>query len=156
MIVKFTAEKKQLWDELLDTCVFAYNTAQHESTNYTPFELMFGRKAVLPVDLDFEKKDGKRLLTEYTSKSVCLKIELFTLYIFLCLLQDDNNDAISSLTNSRQAMFQSAKQNIKVAQEKQKLQFDQRHRHVSKFAVGMKVLKRDFFRKKRKGGGMDY
>ena len=35
-------------EDYLDECVFAYNTAVHESSKYTPFELMFGRKAVIP------------------------------------------------------------------------------------------------------------
>ena len=32
MIVKFTSTNKDQWDDLLDTCVFAYNTARHDST----------------------------------------------------------------------------------------------------------------------------
>lgn len=31
--------------------VYAYNTSKHESSKFTPFEVMFGRKAVLPVDV---------------------------------------------------------------------------------------------------------
>lgn len=64
MIIKFAAERKDQWDEFLDACIFAYNTAKQESTLYSPFELMFGRKAVLPIDVDFESKDGKTLLGE--------------------------------------------------------------------------------------------
>ena len=56
---------KNSWEEFLDTCVLAYNTAQHESTRYTPFELMFGRKPLLPVDVNTEKKDAATLLNEY-------------------------------------------------------------------------------------------
>jgi hypothetical protein len=47
------------------------------------------------------------------------------------------------------------KDNIKIAQEKQKEQYDQKHCKPPKFAVGTKVLKKDFLRKKRKGGGME-
>ena len=36
----------------MGTCSFAYNTSKHESTKFTPFEIMFGRKAILPLDLD--------------------------------------------------------------------------------------------------------
>lgn len=31
--------------------VYAYNTSKHESSKFTPFEVMFGRKAVVPVDV---------------------------------------------------------------------------------------------------------
>ena len=49
--MKFVHEKKEVWDEFLDTNVYAYNTAVHEPSGFTPFELMFGRKALLPVDV---------------------------------------------------------------------------------------------------------
>ena len=51
MLVKFVAEKKETWEDYLDTCIYAYNTSCHESSLFTPFVLMFGRKAVLPIDL---------------------------------------------------------------------------------------------------------
>ena len=37
MLVKFIEEKKDSWEEYLDTR-FAYSTARHESTKYTIFE----------------------------------------------------------------------------------------------------------------------
>ena len=52
MLRKYIQEKKEKWDDYLDTCTFAYNTSRHESTKFTPFEIMFGRKAILPLDLD--------------------------------------------------------------------------------------------------------
>ena len=36
-----SVQNKNSWDEYIDTCVFVYNTSQHESTTFTPFELMF-------------------------------------------------------------------------------------------------------------------
>ena len=80
MIVKFTNDRKDQWDDFLDTCVYSYNTAKHESTNYTPFELMFGRKAILPLDLDFESLDGERLLNEYQT-SVPDNVRMFLLIL---------------------------------------------------------------------------
>lgn len=71
MLVKFVAERKDTWEEFLDTCVFAYNTSRHDSSKYwpilmiviyywhnitsyrfTPFEIMFGRRAIHPVDVE--------------------------------------------------------------------------------------------------------
>ena len=49
MLVKFIASKKESWQDYLDTGVYAYNTSRHDSTRFTPFELMFGRQAVLPI-----------------------------------------------------------------------------------------------------------
>ena len=55
MLVKFIAGKKDTWEDYLDTCLFAYNTAKHASSKFTPFELMFGRKPVLPIDLQTDE-----------------------------------------------------------------------------------------------------
>ena len=70
--------------------MFAYNTAVHESTKHTPFEVMFGRMAKLPIDfnlsgdcspeekvLDFEARDdppeaeriARRAVTEEAVKA---------------------------------------------------------------------------------------
>ena len=54
MLVKFISEKKGMWDDFLDTCVYAYNTSVHESTSFTPFEVMFGRIFVLPIDVELD------------------------------------------------------------------------------------------------------
>ena len=34
MLVKFTSTKKELWEDFLDTSVFAYNTSRHDSSRY--------------------------------------------------------------------------------------------------------------------------
>jgi hypothetical protein len=39
------------WDKLLQYVQFAYNTSVSASTKCTPFEMMYGRKPKLPLDL---------------------------------------------------------------------------------------------------------
>ncbi|KAL5479401.1 hypothetical protein EMCRGX_G022921 [Ephydatia muelleri] len=51
MLVKYV----DMWSHYLDTCAFAYNTSRHDSTKYTPFMLMFGRRATLPIDVELER-----------------------------------------------------------------------------------------------------
>jgi hypothetical protein len=38
------------WDRMLPLVLFAYRTSKHEATQYTPFELLYGRQARLPMD----------------------------------------------------------------------------------------------------------
>ena len=38
----------------MDTCIYAYNTSVNESTSFTPFEVVFGCKAVLPIDVEMD------------------------------------------------------------------------------------------------------
>ncbi len=40
------------WDDWLDQAVFAYNTSVHESTGISPYEMVFGRKARMPVEVE--------------------------------------------------------------------------------------------------------
>jgi len=48
------------WDELLEYATFSYNTSTHESTGYTPYELVFGKIARLPSsEIIYEKGKGK-------------------------------------------------------------------------------------------------
>lgn len=44
-------EKKRKWPQMLPQLLFAYNTTVHQSTGHSPYELMFGQKPQLPVDL---------------------------------------------------------------------------------------------------------
>jgi hypothetical protein len=41
------------WDEGLDILAFAYNTSEQSTTEVTPFSVMFGRQARIPVDLKY-------------------------------------------------------------------------------------------------------
>ena len=48
------------------------------------------------------------------------------------------------------------KENIEQAQKKQKEHYDLKHGAASCFSIGSVILKKDFTRKKRKGGKLDY
>ena len=67
MVVKFCNKFKTNLADHLDTCTFAYNTSKHDSTKYCPFELMFGRKPVLPVELDTCTDSPEATLSKFQS-----------------------------------------------------------------------------------------
>ena len=48
----FVSEHSVDWDEWLDQAVFAYNTSVHESTGLSPYELIFGRPARMPIEVE--------------------------------------------------------------------------------------------------------
>jgi hypothetical protein len=58
MLASFVSNNQDDWDELLDPLCFAYNTSVHATTGFTPFELTFGRKPRLPIDLFYHALDG--------------------------------------------------------------------------------------------------
>ena len=53
MLVKYAKEQKECWEDYLECCFLAYNTSKHESSKFTPFDVMFGRQAVLPIEVHY-------------------------------------------------------------------------------------------------------
>ena len=132
MIVKFISSQKESWQDYLDACIYAYNTSLHESTRFTPFQLMFGRQAVLPIDINSSASTTHDVLDE------------------VAMIDTQQHQT------KIQSMLVKAKENIVQAQEKQKEAYDRKHAsNPAVYSVGSVVLKRDFSRKKRKGGKLD-
>ena len=51
MLATLPPEKKSRWKEYVAPMIHAYNCTRHDSTGFAPFELMFGRKPRLPIDV---------------------------------------------------------------------------------------------------------
>ena len=105
-VAKLTQDHRDTWDEKIGEVVFAYNTAVHESTKHTPFEVMFGRMAKLPIDfnlsedyspeekvLDFEARDdppeaerkARRAVTEEAVKANIKAAQVQEYNAFTCV-----------------------------------------------------------------------
>ena len=53
MLARFTSKNQKDWDEHLPYILLAYRSSIHESTGFTPNELMIGWNVKLPIDLIF-------------------------------------------------------------------------------------------------------
>jgi hypothetical protein len=51
IIASYVSKEPTTWSDFLPSATFAYNTAVHSSTGYTPFYLMYGREATEPQDM---------------------------------------------------------------------------------------------------------
>ena len=49
-VAKLQDRENNNWDEFLSLVAFAYNSGIQATTNYSPFQLQFGREPRLPVD----------------------------------------------------------------------------------------------------------
>ena len=52
IIANFVSIHGNDWDQWLDQAVFAYNTSVHESTGMSPYQLVFGRPARMPIEVE--------------------------------------------------------------------------------------------------------
>ena len=51
MISAFVSKNQRNWDEFLPQLAMAYNASIHESTNFSPYFLLFGREPITPIDV---------------------------------------------------------------------------------------------------------
>ena len=59
------------WDEFVRQICMVYNTSFHPTTGFTPFYLMFGRQAKLPVELMYGTPETKTMPpSQYDTQSI--------------------------------------------------------------------------------------
>ena len=95
-----------------------------------PF-LMFGHRANLPIDINLCEHSPAEKYQQY------------------CALDDRD---LSTVFDNQQQILEQAKTNILEAQAKQKALFDRKHAKPEYFHKDQQVLKKDFTRKKTRGG----
>ena len=59
MLAKVVQSNQRDWDTHLPKVLFAYHTAIHESTQFVPYHLAFGRSPMLPVDVMLGRQPSK-------------------------------------------------------------------------------------------------
>lgn len=90
--------QKQDWKSHISSLVHAYNSMKQETTGQSPFFLMFGREARLPIDLLFRTEEQNQ--------------------------PENLNAYIKSLKSKLEQSYNLAKKSIQISQEKQKKNYD--------------------------------
>lgn len=113
-IAKIIHNESGQWDQYVNATLFAYRTKKHKTTGYTPFYLVYGRQATLPIELKVQSqvKNG--------SKNPLLE----RLYQLIEQIENDRQEVLDIIDKE---------------QQKQKLRHDQQG--ISrKLQIGEKVL----------------
>lgn len=115
MLGKFADEFAANWDEYIPQVLFAYRTTKHRTTKFTPYRLVYGKEAILPIDLQVLPQE-----IDLTNKDALL-------------------DRVLKMIEVSE-IREEARQNIKKAQEKYKGRYDETVKEET-FEIGDKVLK---------------
>jgi hypothetical protein len=127
MLTNYNNETQSDWDEHLNKLAFAYNISTHSTTTVTPFELMFGRKAKLPIDIFYDslKKDEQTSVDVGDRESPNLE-----------------QTYVKELSEHLKKIYQIAASNQEMKMQKAKIWYDQQSTK-STFKRGDLVLVRD-------------
>ena len=101
-------------EDILD--IFAYNSSRHNSSKFTPFEVMFGRKPTHPVDVVMDSGTLHDALRAFQEVDVAI--------------------AHDELIIHRRECLEIVKQNILDAQQRQKEIYDRKHVCPPTFHLG--------------------
>src|SRR5215216_5852692 len=115
-LAKLIADKEKEWDEYVESVLFAYRTMKHNTTGYTPFYLLYGRQATLPIEL--------KIPTELSDDKNFKDALMDRLFKIINQLEDDRQIALDQ---------------IKDDQRKQKDRYDI-SATAEQFKIGDKVL----------------
>ena len=116
--------KEDEWDEHIESVLFAYRTIRHNTTRKTPFFMVYGREAILPIE-------DIKLGVDF-GKSAIMK-RLYDLV---------------ELTEERSQ----ASENIRKSQDQQKRRHNERIKEETQFGIGTKVLLKDAAKEKQWSG----
>lgn len=151
-LLKVLQNNVEKWPYILQGVLFAHRTAQHFSTGYSPFKILYQREAILPVDVDDEDSsmDFEPIL-DRTDEKEEIEDPLKDLNVF-------NEDAFQKTLNQmmkiRDVIQNHAKKNIEEAQKRQRYSYAKRHKTSKDYIFKKydKVLVRNLIRDDRKGG----
>lgn len=140
-LLKVLENDQERWPDALQGILFAFRTARNKSTGQTPFEMMHGRKAVLPIESQFFPVDilEESVLVGSNAEEICVK-------------ENEFEEQLGFIKKAQHIIHEEAAKNIIKAQKRQKADYEERHKLKEKFKIGDKVLVYNLRRADRKGG----
>lgn len=91
MLGTLDPKQKQKWSQKISQLVHAYNCSQNDATGYSPYLLMFGREARLPVDICFGVTEDDQKTKSWHQYVVKLKKDLQRAYSLATESSDKNH-----------------------------------------------------------------
>ncbi len=91
MLGTLDPKQKQKWSQKISQLVHAYNCSQNDATGYSPYLLMFGREARLPVDICFGVTEDNQKTKSYLQYVAKLKQDLQRAYSLATESSDKNH-----------------------------------------------------------------
>lgn len=134
-LIKVLKNKKD-WVSCISSALFAYRIAKQKSTGFTPFQLLYGRAAVLPLDVKSQPNVTDASVENDESK-------VFEEYF-------------RSMLSIQNTVVEKANANILKSQATQKKHYDSYRCKTIAFTKGDLVKIRDVRRENRKGGKFCY
>jgi len=123
MLTHYLNENLDNWDEQLQPLIFAYNTAEHRMTSYSPFELMYGRQPKIPIDLFYKALQTSDTINENINMD----------------LETKTNSYASQMKLDFDRVYSIVKNNNQIKMNKAKIYYDRKIRGAQ-FNVGEAVL----------------
>ena len=96
------------WDRKISAARFVYRTSKHTSIGMTPFKIVYGREARLPIDVAMKVNSGDDVTSGDNDTS-------------------DLNAEVERMVSILKSVHAKAAENIKVAQAEQTRKYNQRH-----------------------------
>ena len=84
--------KRSHWSQSISQLVHAYNSTKNEATGYSPYLLMFGREARLPIDVCFNTSADGKDAVKYQQYVESMKRELQNAYKLASEASRKNHD----------------------------------------------------------------
>ncbi len=101
MLGTLDPEKKSRWSQYISQLVHAYNCTQNDATGFSPYVLMFGREARLPIDLCFGISPHGGDEVKYNKYVDKMKCELKSAYQLATSAATKNNQRNKRLYDAR-------------------------------------------------------